>query len=232
MTFSEFLLEGRQYLHDIRKIDGTLITTATEDGIRWTSSLLVSIGRDALIEMARTLLASKLENNFAYDVNTRIVNCKIVPDNTYGVLELLDGETYDFYSILGVQVGVSKEIYDPIKDKAEFFDKAWRTGDVSSAGSISHKCFTVVYDQAAKKQKVLVLPNPATEITGCKAVVQYSLEASFILVSTDQLPFVNSVDLAFDFLRKTAYLKEHNIQQAQAATEVINAKIALMKAGK
>lgn len=230
MTFSELLLEARYYLHDTRKIDGTLITAVGEDGIRWTSTLLASVTKNALIEMARVLIAYKLGNNIAYNIQTRIVNCEILADNMYGLLNLSDGEIYNFYKVLKIQRENSSDIYDFIEDD-KFFDMVWRNSNIDSAGAIDKKCFTSVYDTTAKQIKVLVLPNPESNITNCKAIVKYSLESIFTITSVEPLPFINSIDLAFDFIEKHAYAMQYAPQLVQMKNEVIKGKLDQMKLG-
>src|SRR5690606_1908021 len=61
MTLLQLVLDLRQRLQDMRKENGTVITTISEDGIRWTSSNLLGIINDAFTEATR-LIATYAKN--------------------------------------------------------------------------------------------------------------------------------------------------------------------------
>jgi hypothetical protein len=223
MTFSELVLLARQRLHDYRDRNGSIITDATVDGIRWTSVDIQTLSKGALQEMLRTLRALKLENHINQAVQTQIVPVKLA---TSGLVT----DIGTFIKITCIQpqsvTNGLKNIYYPVSPE-EFFSKKYRTYDSSNEG-IEDKVFTVIYDITTKEFQVRYFPILVEEVEA-SAIVYKGLDAFYTMTETASLPFIEVDDLILDYIEKNGRSIEHSPEQSKEITQRIVNKLGELK---
>ncbi len=230
MTFSEFILLSREYLHDLRKNDGTIITSASEDGIRWSSVRLISVCKGALKELLRTLNAYKLTGFVNSDIFYQFVNCRITP--TTGIVG--DLPVGGLYSIEKISHPTLKRIYEAIP-ATKFFSEYYFTQPVESGESIPVYYFTTVLDGTTGLPITHSVPVGASLVIqeeGYRALIKKDFEAFLTITgdfSTNLLPFSMIDDLMFDYVVKTASARSHDEATLAYVVKEINFKLGMLK---
>jgi hypothetical protein len=119
MTFGNSILKLRERLQDMRKADASLITLASDNGRRWTSSALIGLCNSALLETLRLIsvysdspilkqLSGDLQGAVVYDslgVPTEsgaiaTIDC---PIGCIGIIELLGSSSDEFIYIRPIE---------------------------------------------------------------------------------------------------------------------------------
>lgn len=220
MTFSELVLEARKVVHDARTNTGTLITSASEDGIRWSSASLQSICKGALAEMLRTFLSLGLSNLVNKSVQYRILPATISSGGAgYSKLTFSDG-TPKMYRIVKIQeLGNADAIYD-FAEQEKFFSKRYRLAQ----GDEVDKVFTQFWDEDESKIIDAILPLVTEDVT-VQVIIYIPLAEIYTLASTVELPFVDIDDLIYDYIQKEAYRKEFNLIGYKNVVEAISYKL-------
>lgn len=114
MTFGNLILALRRMLQDMRKPNGTIIITADESGLRWSSSDLIDKCNNALQETSRLIetyskspIALQLaefglmaEGNFSLDDDEYYYDFDITTDKVLAIQGLVDviGNEYEYIS--------------------------------------------------------------------------------------------------------------------------------------
>ena len=225
MKFRDYILSTRQRLQDLRNSSGIRITTASENGIRWSSDDLVEICKGALHELSRTLVANKLiENvNQAYNYTTRIVT--IEPGT--GIVTEVDTTDLDidFVNIKALQY-FEPSINYSIVDQEEFVSKRNRIKEVDGSVVVEGYYATMMYDSNKEKAVIKTLPIPAeAPAAPCELTYESNLDAIYTITSETELPFLKIDDLMLDYAEREARAREHNDQRASILTAMINNKI-------
>lgn len=142
MTFPEFILSLRRRLQDRYTYSGSLITTASEDGVRWTSSELIEVCNTAFQEFSRYLLVygetplfKQLKTNLiAFNSGTPSngVLTFSSPSNVLSVLSMSKGSEDDIYAKIDSQkfTDYLAQNKQPRKNEgffAEFFNTSLKT---------------------------------------------------------------------------------------------------------
>ncbi len=231
MKFSEFVLLSRQYLHDLRKSDGTIITSATEDGIRWSSADLLSICKGAMQELLRTLTAYKLEAFVNSSAFYQFIDCEIDP--TTGLISGLPES--GLYAILRIYHPTRKKIYEPmLPDK--FFSEYYFTQYVSATEAGVQDCyFTTVLDASTGKiitYSVPLFPEELSSVTGFQALIKKDIDSILSIggsFATNDMPFSTIEDLMFDYVVKYASARSHDDSTLKSIVESINFKLGALK---
>lgn len=223
MTFSDLVLKARRRLHDLRDVAGSVITSASGDGIRWTSDELVDLCQAGLMELQRTLLSLDLERHINTANQYRIIQCSIEVGGGYGEVTNLPST---FYDIKNLQTTDASKIYTWV-NQDEFFGARYLMVE-DDGESIEKRIFTMVYDSVTKEMKVLVLPIPTETIDPVQAIAVISLDELYTLDSSEDLPFINMNDLLLDFIEREARRIEHNPQQLKAVNDYINFKLGTL----
>jgi len=215
MLFKDFVLEVRKRLQDMRKADGTLITVATEDGIRWSSDVLTSVCSGQLMECLRTFSAMKLRPwiNEAAQYQNISSGAKITAGT--GVINV---GTIVFSKILNIQEKATPtRIYEFIEQEL-FFDMRYKTQDIDGA------YYSYFYDTNVNKVQAQVLPPPAMDID-IAIVVKVPLDSIYTLDSTIVLPFIDITDLLIDYAEMEARRIEGNTGAAKDLQAIIDFKL-------
>jgi len=224
MTFSELVLEVRLRVHDTRQLDGTFITSATDDGIRWSSAQIQSISKGALAEIQRTFdgfnKKDLLTNHLNIGAFTRVDSLQftgtagdfaeaVAPVGSYRILRIQ--ETDDV---------LKTNIYLPIKPE-EFFSKVWLAVNEET----QERGFTEVFEEGDSLRHVYIVPNPGDTLTVETSIIyRISPSSLYNTGSAVQLPFIDIDDLILDYAEKQARQIEHNPQQVQVIQDQINTK--------
>ena len=122
MTFPEFVLSVRGRLWDIRARDGSLITVATQDGIRYPASEMLNLCKAALLEMLRTFRALNLRELVDEATVYRRKGIEIAA--TTGIVTTLDD--IKFTNIIALRGVDPKHIYE-WEDPKNFYPRYYDT---------------------------------------------------------------------------------------------------------
>jgi hypothetical protein len=116
MTFGNLILNLRKRLQDFRKRDGSLISVASEDGVRWTSSELVDIWNEAFEEFLRyaSMISVNIDNKGAIN---RLINSRLLlSDNALsGDVQIASTGIYLVTHVTREEYPSSYEYYTPQK---------------------------------------------------------------------------------------------------------------------
>lgn len=224
MLFSELILEARQRLHDIRRYDMVLITSATEDGVRWSSTQLQQVIKGALLEMLRTFRSQKKLKKF---INNSVQN-RVVAAVIKAGTGLIDPLPSGFYNIERIQLQQKGYIYSEL-DMKEFVAKDWELSQQASTVvddlcAIDERWFMGYWDAIDKKIQVKTLPIPAVDTDVTLYLVQQPQEL-FTISATVDLPFVEVDDIMLDFIEKNAAQIEDNGSQVKLLNDTIELKL-------
>ena len=221
MTFSEFIIIARRRVRDLRTPSATKITTATEDGIRFSSAEMADICKGGLLELGRTLIANNKDDNVNVALLTQMMTVTAAASTG-----IVSGD--DFEGYLNVrrlqQSGNADAIYDFV-DPETFLSKRYRATPADSDDTaIDERYFTMFYDAENSIPQVRIVPIPASALT-LDAFVVISFESLFNVVSLIDMPFIDIDDLMLDFVEREASRSEHDPSQFQLLTGVINNKL-------
>jgi len=201
-----------------------LITSATEDGVRWSSTQLQQVIKGALLEMLRTFRSQKKLRKFINNsVQNRIVEVKIKAAT--GLVDLLPK---GYYKIERLQLTQKKYIYSELGMK-EFVAKSWELEQQSSIVvddlcAIDERWFMPYWDVTGNKIAVKTLPAPDEDTIALAYITQQPQEL-FNIDSVVNLPFVEVDDIMLDFIEKNAAQIEHNDQLVKLLVQTIEVKL-------
>lgn len=205
MTFGEFILLLRERLNDLRKSDASLITLPSEDGVRWTSSKLVSIANIALLEASRligiygkTPFFTQLSGNLEGVIVPFVIEAGTLEDND-GVKSVSLPPTVLMINEALLSTG---ERIDYIKP-SEFL--TFR-GDVKLL-SRGDKLFTVMYDTETTTKKFYVVGHTSGDI----GITYLFSKSSYAIDDSDEQLFLQGIDdLLLDIAEREGRDREHN----------------------
>lgn len=225
MNFRDFVLSLRYRIHDIRKPDGTRVTTAFENTITWQATELATIASQAIQDLSRTLLGMKLDNAINKSVFYREIPI---------VLSAPDGEALiDARTIWKIVRLSAMDSADSIYDEAtpeQFADLRKRhMMRPLGQGNDVPKRYTVIF-----KDGLLIKTLPAQSIdvpaiATCIVPLNEFLVFDVSLEAPLELPFVGIDDLMLDFGEREVAKAEYNLTHLKNITEVINYKLELLK---
>ena len=226
MTFSELVLNSRGRLWDIRARDGSLITDATSDGIRYPASEMISLVKGGILEMLRTFRALKLRE--LVDEATVYRKKTVVIKKTTGIID--DLAEIKFTNIIALRSIDPKQIYDWF-DPEKFYARYYDTLDFSGSTVIEGYFYSILWDATAKKKFVPTLPIPTVD-TPAEVIYRLPYTEIMTLESTEELPLYDLDDLLWDYIEREARRREHAPQIViQDLTASINNKLTELKIG-
>lgn len=225
MTFSELVLSSRGRLWDIRARDGTLITDATKDGIRYPASEMLNICKSGILAMLRAFRALNLRE--LVDEATAYRKKAIVFKETTGIIETLDDVV--FTNIIAMRGADPKLIYE-WEDPKSFFARYYDTLGFSGSTELEGRFYSILWDESAKKKRVFTLPIPTAPFPG-EVIYRYPYTEIMTLDATESLPLYDVDDLMWDFVEREARRREHNPPMVQELGMTIKNKLAELKVG-
>lgn len=217
MTFSEFIIQLRYRLQDIRKADTSVITLATDDGIRWSSLVLQTIAKGAITEMLRTLSALKLNEYINTAIQFQVLPISI---NVEGGVEGLP----DAYNKILSIIDEDNNTYEFISQEKFFTNEYMSLDEENGIGNTTNKYFTVFYNFNNEGSTPIVKTN-TTELKSGKAVIKVPLTELYTITNASPLPFVDVDDLLLDIAEKEARNYEVNSPRADALNKNIDRKL-------
>lgn len=223
MTFPELVLSSRGRLWDIRARDGSLITDASKDGIRYPASEMLNICKGALLEMLRAFRALDLKE--LVDEATTYRKSGAVIKNGTGVVEI-DGA---FTNIVGLRGQNPKHIYD-YQAPDLFYSRYYDVLNHNDSTELEERIYTILWDAENKSKEVLSLPVPTADING-QVIVRQIYTDLMTLDSPDELPLYDVDDILWDFIEREARAREHSTAMVKLLTEKINYKLSELKVG-
>jgi len=225
MTFPELVLSSRGRLWDIRARDGSLITDATKDGIRYPASEMLSICKGAILEMLRTFRALKLRE--LVDEATVYRRKAITIEKDTGLIA--DFDSIATTNIIALRGSNPKHIYE-WQDPEKFYARYYDTQTFSGSAEIEGRFYSIIWDESNKKKLILTLPIETKDITG-EAIYRFPYTDIMELTSIEQLPLYDVDDLLWDYIEREARRREHSPAMVKELTETINNKLAELKVG-
>lgn len=228
MTFSQLVILARKRLHDYREATGAIITDASKNGIRWSSSELQAVCKGALQEMLRTFRAMGLHDYIHVDVqHQRIV---VTLKQSSGLVDGLPAVPGDgFIRVERITSPDLGTIYYRVKHR-EFDSKRWRiTAADSNDTDLTEGVFISFWDNASNTLKTTVYPLPAADIPNCMADIKVPLNSLFTITSTVELPFIDIDDIILDYIDLHGALIDHDTALAQSTRGIINTKLQELK---
>lgn len=212
MTFANFVLNLRRRLQDRYESDGTIITSANTDGVRWTSSELVDICNVAITAFTRLMFAYKEHPMFSGIIDSYTVLKTSESISATGELTFADPtKVYDILSIRKV----GGKSYAPIS--ASFYTlyasdtKAPRSGEYF---------FSLFFDETNLYKYIKILPAEASTVDYAYLYVKNDYTSSDI-TSGANLYITNFDDLLLDLAEREARDREHNWERSK----VLDARI-------
>jgi len=227
MTFSELILSTRGRLWDIRSRDGSIITNASVDGIRYTASEMINICKGAILEMLRTFDALDISRL----VDSATVNRKkdVVIQKDTG--EIHDLDNIEFTKIVALRGANPKDIYEYSKTE-QFYARYYDTETFSNSAQIEERVYTILWNETEKKKLIVTLPKFSTDIQGAQVIYRLPYTEIMTLTSTENLPIYDAEDLIWDFAEREARRRENSPQTViQELTATINNKLMELKVG-
>lgn len=225
MTFGEFILKLRERLNDIRQADVSLITTADQDGRRWTSARLITISNDALLEGMRLIalyskspvmeqLAGDLHGVIAYSVLdaptiSGLVATTPLPTDSIAIIELIGNLSSEYHYI------------KPTAFTAFLSD--------TTLLSRTDKVFTILYDTATSTKMINILNYVEGEvITGTYLICK----SNYTVDDIDDEFFVRGLDdLFLDIAERNARDIEHHWDRSNVLDRRIMFKFGISVGG-
>jgi hypothetical protein len=225
MTFGDFILKLRERLQDVRKADASLITSAADDGRRWTSAKLVEVANDTLLEGMRFIAVysnSPVLKQLASDLQNVIVYTAFSIPTVSGILATIPFPA-DCIGIPALLGDLSKEYtyISPI----DFVSYLSDTTKLSRAD----KLFTILYDTTSKSKFINLLNYTAGE----------NISGIYILARTDYTSsdfaddfFVRGLDdLFLDIAERQCRDREHHWDRSKVLDGRIKEKLGLSGSG-
>lgn len=197
MTFGNFILRLRARLQDRRTASGSVITAIDDAGVRWSADELYEIANSAIIECIRTVkanptseLAKRLVESTIQAVGsvTFVTGSVDMPANVMTLTQLKASSTREF-------------VY---RKPDEFASLLVDSSEPSNSGYF----YTVVYDIASSKRKILTKPSTfsgAASYVGIYGKVDYGT-----VNVNDGIFLTNLDDLLLDIAEREARDREHN----------------------
>lgn len=217
MTFGESIIRLRERLNDMRLQSASLITLASQDGVRWTSSRLISIINNAVDEVIRLL--------FTYSDNPILKNIAASGGliRQSSTITLTGGVSFLPADIsLPIEAKVDDVEYSAIMPSTYYLyltdDKAPRKND---------KFFTILYDSESEMRKIYFLPTS----TAGSLIITY-IRSGSVYTSDDFETDIHPVgidDLILDIAEREAREREHSWDRANRLDERIMVKIGVKK---
>lgn len=217
MTFPDFILGLRRRLQDRYTYTGSLITTANQDGVRWTSSELVDISNNAFQEFSRYILLygeyplfkSLQSNLIAFNSGTP----------ASGILNFANPE--NVLSVLSMSKGAEDDVYGKI-DSAKFTtylaqDKQPRKDE---------GFFAEFYNITEHKKYLKILPEEDEEVYYTYIYMKNDYDNDDITAVTS-LHIVGFDDFLLDIAERECRDREHNWERAQILDKRIIVKLGI-----
>lgn len=206
MTFANFVLNLRRRLQDRYESDGTLITSADTDGVRWTSSELVDICNTSITAFTRLMFMYKEHPMFSGVVDAYSVLVASASVQASGVLTFADPTKV--YDVLSVRKSSSKS-YAPISTNLYTLyasdTKAPRSGEYF---------FSLFFDETNLYKYIRVLPAESATVDYVYLYIKNDYTSSDITGGTS-LYITNFDDLLLDLAEREARDREHNWERSK-----------------
>ena len=218
MTFGNFILRLRQRLQDLRTSSGTVISTITDNGIRWSANNLIEIANGAITESVRLInqysdstIMRSLGQGFFEAFNTGVVFANGMATVPNGMLVVTAVQDRDIVAS-GYRdfVYMPPDIYDEVvADRSKPRSDMW--------------VYTVRYSMvlAARKiqaQKGDILADGNLTVVGIYNKSDYSSGDSSITIFLEGID-----DFLLDVAERECRDREHNWDRSQ----ILDARIAL-----
>ena len=221
MTFGDFILKLRERLQDTRKADASLITVASEDGRRWTSSKLIGIANDALLEAMRLIMVyspspmlkqlsgdlqgAVVYGSFGSATVSGLIAAVAYPANCIGVVELLGSLSNEFIYIRPVEF----------------------TSRLSNRALLSRtdKLFTILYDSETESKVInLIGYEDGESLTGSYFISRSNYTADDF---AEQFFVTGLDDIFLDVAERQARDIEHHWDRSKILDARIKEKLGL-----
>lgn len=232
MTFPEFVLNLRRRLQDRHASTGALITLASEDGVRWTSSELVDICNTSLEELSRLITTYQkipiFQNLLTLTVvygSTTLVSGKLIFPNENKVLKILSLSGYQggIYGEVNPGTFTSYQVGDkePRKDE-RFYSRFYNTTDGKYVKVLPADNQTVIYSY------IYIVSDLVTSIDGINLIVtiKHDYDSSDITAET-VIDITGMDDLLLDLAEREARDREHNWDRAKILDQRIIFKLGV-----
>lgn len=219
MIFSELLLRSRKRVYDARDKYGNVITDATVDGIRWSSTQLESSMREALMEFTRDLISLNYKSYYNVSYLYRYITGTAA--NSSGIVTLVG--TDEINDIIRIETSLGTDRYT-YTDPDKFFSDEYQNNTLEEESYV----FTQV-PFSTGAIVIYLLPIPTATIP-VRAFCDINLETLFTLTNTSELPIHNVDDLMLDYISRNCNLIEHDMQQFDIMDKVIDKKLQILKA--
>ena len=225
MTFPELVLSSRGRLWDIRARDGSLITDATKDGIRYPASEMLNICKAGVLGMLRTFRPLKLRElvDEATAYRRKVIT---IAKNTGLITELV---TIKFTNIIALRGADPKMIYE-WQDPEKFYARYYDTLAFSSSTAEEGRFYSILWNATTKKKEIMTLPIPTVDIPG-EAIYRLPYTEIMTLTSEEELPLYDMDDLMWDYIEREARRREATPQLVAELDKTINNKLVELKVG-
>ena len=226
MTFGEFILKLRERLNDIRQADVSLITTADQDGRRWTSARLIGISNDAILEGMRLIALyskSPVMEQLSGDLHGAVAYVNFGTPSVSGLIATLPLPA-DSIAIIELLTNVANEYH---YTKPSAFASNLSDSTYLSRGD---KEYTILYDTTNKIRTINMLNYVNTEgdVTGSYLVARSDYTVADI---ADEF-FVRGLDdLFLDIAERNARDIEHQWERSNNLDRRIMLKFGVSAGG-
>lgn len=225
MTFPELVLSVRGRLWDIRARDASLITDATQDGIRYPASEMLSICKSGVLAMLRTFRAMKLRK--LVDEASTYRRKPVLFKKTSGLITELDD--VKFTNIIALRGADPKQIYE-WDDPEKFYARYYETEAFSESTAIEERVYSIIWDDTKKHKLLLTLPLPTADTPG-EVIYRLPYTEIMTLDATDELPLYDVDDLLWDYIEREARRREGSPAMVEELNKMIDRKLTELKIG-
>lgn len=207
----------------MRKSDASLITLASENGIRWTSAKLVEICNSALAESMRLVAVYSKS-----PIVKQLIGSNLYIDEI--TVTIASGTTIDIGStvltVLSVNcddeiAGSTSNMYGYILP--EFYIEYLRANKQPRSGE---RYFTIMYDATTNTRKIYLINKAGTTHT-----YTYLYRKSNYAVGGGELFIVGMDDLLLDIAERESRDREHNWERSAVLDKRIFAKLGVNLGG-
>lgn len=221
MTFANFILNLRRRLQDRYTNTGTLISSASTDGVRWTSSELVDISNMAFLELSRMSIVYKSNPLFK-----ELISLSTVYDTKALVSgDLIFTSPANVFKILSMSAGSSDNVYGEIS--SDIFTTYLAQNKDPRQGE---RFFAQFYNPTTKVKYVKVLPADNTTVF-FSYIYKKDDYASTDITSGVELHINGMDDLLLDLAEREARDREHNWERSKILDQRIYSKIGVVANG-
>jgi len=220
MQFGEYILALRERLADLRKSDATLITSAGDDGIRWSSSALIKICNQSLDEMVR-LISMYSKSNILKQIG---FESYFGMSNQYAFSPI--GNPFDLpsdvVSVINVARLTTPEQLIPYINPDVYF-----TYKASGQPRSEEIFYTILWnmDVSGPVKKIYFINQPVSGyfqyVYLRKAGVYTSSQFNYLI------PFMGVDDLLLDIAEKECRDREHNWERSKVLESRILVKLGI-----